>query len=79
MAEIAEDFAPISEAYPTHFGSHPKYDLEIQKVIQDVIDDSGTNINNLQNLSDNQLVDLIDEIEYNALDVLESWKPYKLN
>lgn len=79
LAETAEDYAPISEAYPTHFGSHPNYDAEIVDVIDDVLESHGVLKSQVGNLSDTELIKIIDDIEDQALSVLEDWVPSKLN
>jgi len=85
LAETAEDFAPISEGFPTHFGSHPNYDAEINNVIGNVLNTprswapSGVNVDDLPSLTSEQITELIDDVEYEALGVLEDWVPAKLN
>jgi hypothetical protein len=70
---------PISEAYPTHFGSHPNYDIEIGNAINNSLATKGVDLNQLDNLTNQQIIDLIDDIEYDAVGVLEDWNPSKLN
>lgn len=79
LAETAEDFALISEAYPTHFGSHPTYDIEINTMIRNTILEEGIDVDNIRNLSNSQLMDLIDDNELSASDILTEWISSKLN
>ncbi|MEL6537740.1 MAG: AHH domain-containing protein [Bacteroidota bacterium] len=85
LAETAEDFAPISEGLPTHFGSHPNYDVEINNVIGNVLNTprswapGGVDIDGLPSLTSEQITELIDDVEFEALGVLEDWVPEKLN
>ncbi len=78
LAETAEDFAPISEGLPTHFGSHPNYDTAINGQIQNVLQNNNVTINQLEGLSDTQITNMIDDVDL-ALGVLEDWIPSKLN
>ena len=80
LAETDEDFVALSEAFPTHFGSHPNYDIQITKQIDDVLRANNlTTSSNLSNLTNQQLTNMIDDIEDLSLNVLENWKPSKLN
>ena len=79
LAETAEDFTDISKDLPTHFGSHPKYDAEIVKNIDDALRSNKINPNNLSGLSNQQISNLLDDVEDLALDTLETWKPSRLN
>ncbi len=79
LAESAEDFAPISEGLPTHFGSHPNYDAAINEQIQNVLQSNNVNLNQLDQLTDTQINNMIDDIEDLSLGVLEDWQPPKLN
>jgi hypothetical protein len=79
LAETDEDFVALSEAYPTHFGSHPNYDIQIRNQIDQIILENDIDIFNLQNLSNQQLNNIINAIENRALNVLENWQPSKLN
>ncbi|MEM9526125.1 MAG: AHH domain-containing protein, partial [Bacteroidota bacterium] len=85
LAESAEDFDPISEDWPTHFGSHPNYDIEINNAIADVLNTprqwapNGVDVNDLSTLADSQITELIDDVEFEALGILEDWTPPRLN
>ena len=79
LAETDEDFVPISEPYPTHFGSHPKYDDAINSAIDDILINNRINKNAISELDDVTIQNLVDEIEDASLDILESWRPWKLN
>jgi hypothetical protein len=80
LAETDEDFVALSEAFPTHFGSHKNYDIQITKQIDDVLRANNlTTSSNLSNLTNQQLTNMIDDIEDLSLNVLENWKPSKLN
>ena len=80
LAETDEDFVALSEAFPTHFGSHPNYDIQITKQIDDVLRANNlTPSSNLSNLTNQQLTNIIDDIEDLSLNILENWKPSKLN
>lgn len=79
LAETAEDFAPISQGLPTHFGSHPNYDAAVNSSISNTLIQNGIDVNNLGSLSNTQITNLIDEVEDAALDILETWVPSKLN
>jgi len=83
LAETAEDYPKdltgASEAYPTHFGSHPQYDDAIRSQIDDLIDVNDVDIFNLENLSDTEIQNLVNAIENRALNVLANWQPSKLN
>jgi len=79
LVETAEDFALVSEAYPTHYGSHPKYDGTVKETIEDIILNSRINMYNISELDDNTITKLIEEIEDACLDILEDWQPSKLN
>lgn len=79
LAETGEDFTEISEAFPTHFGSHPNYDDAVKSAIDDVFTNNGINKNSIGQLSDQTITNLLDEIEDAALDILEDWQPSKLN
>ncbi len=75
-----EDFVALSEAYPTHFGSHPNYDIQIKNQIDDVLRANNlTTSSNLSNLSDQQIMNMIEDVEDLSLNVLENWVPSKLN
>lgn len=80
LAETDEDFVALSEAYPTHFGSHPNYDIQIRNQIDDVLRANNlTSTSNFLTLSNQQLMDMIDDVEDLSLNVLENWVPSKLN
>ena len=79
LAEADEDWLPISEAYPTHFGSHPNYDGDIVNAIDDVLDLNNVLPSQIGGLSDSKLLEIIDDIEGEALGILEDWVPSKLN
>ena len=79
LAETAEDFAPISEGLPTHFGSHPNYDVAVNGTIDDILDANNVLPSQVGNLTDTQITSMIDDIELEAIDVLENWIPSKLN
>jgi len=79
LAETGEDFAEISEAYPTHFGSHPNYDAEITEIIDDVLESHNVLPSQVKSLSDTKINQIVDDIEDQALGVLEEWIPSKLN
>lgn len=79
LVETAEDFALVSEAYPTHYGSHSKYDGTVKETIEDIILNSRINMYNISELDDNTITKLIEEIEDACLDILEDWQPSKLN
>jgi hypothetical protein len=77
LAETDEDFVALSEAFPTHFGSHPNYDIQITKQIDDVLRANNlTPSSNLSNLTNQQLTNIIEDL---SLNILENWKPSKLN
>lgn len=80
LAETDEDFVALSEAYPTHFGSHPNYDIQIRNQIDDVLRANNLTTNsNFSNLSNQIIINMIDDVEDLALNVLENWMPSKLN
>ena len=79
LAETEEDYVSLSEAYPTHYGSHPQYDDAINSQIDDLIETNDIDILNLDNMSNNDLNALINAIENRALNVLTNWQPSKLN
>lgn len=64
--------------FPTHLGSHPNYDAQIRNQIDDIIVTNNIDIFDLQNLSNQQLMNIIDVIENRSFNVLRNWKP-KLN
>ena len=70
----------LSEAYPTHFGSHPNYDAQIRSQIDDVLRANNlTPSSDLSKLSDTQIMTMIEDVEDLSLNVLENWVPSKLN
>jgi hypothetical protein len=79
LAETAEDYVPLSEAYPTHFGSHPNYDAQIIEAMNDILDLHNVLPSQISSLSDTKLLEIIDDIEGAALDILTDWIPSKLN
>jgi hypothetical protein len=81
LAETDEDLLlpGASSDFPTHLGSHPNYDIQIRNQINQIILDNDIDIFNLQNLSNQQLNNIINAIENRALTVLENWQPSKLN
>ena len=79
LAESAEDFAKISEDLPVHFGSHPNYDIAVKGEIQNVLQSNNVNLNKLDQLTDQQITNMLDDIEDLSLGVLEDWRPPKLN
>ena len=83
LAETAEDYPKdltgASQAYPTHFGSHPNYDDAIRAQIDDLIETNDINIFNLNGLSDTEITNIINAIENRATNVLTNWQPSKLN
>lgn len=80
LAETDEDFVALSEAYPTHFGSHPNYDIQIRNQIDDVLRANNlTSTSNFSTLTNQQLINMIDDVEDLSLNVLENWVPSKLN
>jgi len=81
LAETDEDYITgfYSEAYPTHFGSHPNYDDAIRSQIDDLIETNNIDIFGLEFLTDTELLNILDAIENRALSVLSNWQPSKLN
>jgi hypothetical protein len=83
LAETAEDFvhdaSGLSSKFPTHLGSHPKYDAAIQGQIDNVIEQFDVDIFDLQKLSNSQITDLLNEIENRAVTTLTNWRPSSLN
>ena len=79
LAETAEDFAPISQGLPTHYGSHPNYDDAVNQAIDDVLAANNVLPSQVGGLSDSQITAIIDDIEAAAIDILENWGPSKLN
>jgi len=79
LAETAEDFVPLSKDLPTHLGSHPSYDAAVNGAIDDILDINNVLPSNIRNLTDTQITSMIDDIELEALDILENWIPSKLN
>ena len=79
LAESAEDFATISDDLPIHFGSHPNYDAAVKGEIQNVLQNNNVNLNQLDQLTDQQITNMLDDIEDLSLGILEDWRPPKLN
>ncbi len=79
LAETAEDFAPISQGLPTHYGSHPNYDDAVNQAIDDVLAANNVLPSQVGGLSDSQISAIIDDIEAASIDILENWGPSKLN
>ena len=69
----------MSNAYPTHFGSHPNYDDDVRSQIDDLIEINEVDIFNVGDLSDSELTNIINAIENRATNVLLNWQPSKLN
>lgn len=86
LAETAEDFTDaagntVSDAhlFPTHNGSHPDYNQEINDLIDDVLFENGISTNQIGNLLDDEIIDMLDDIESMAGDILKNWTSSKLN
>jgi hypothetical protein len=83
LAETADDFkndlSRLSSDYPTHLGSHPKYDDAINKAIDDILELNDVQLNNVSVLSNNKLESILLDIEEEALDILRGWNYSKLN
>ena len=80
LAETDEDFAAISTGFPTHLGSHPDYDRLIKDEIESVLRNNNLTANsNFSNLSNQQILDIIDDIEESSLIVLTNWIGPKLH
>lgn len=83
LAETDGDYITgfSSEAYPTHYGSHPKYDDAINAQIDDLIETNDIDIFNIskEDLSDEALINIINAIENRATNVLTNWQASKLN
>ncbi len=62
------------------YPSDRDYDIQIRNQIDDVLRANNlTSTSNLSNLTNQQLINMIDDIEDMSLNVLENWKPSKLN
>lgn len=82
LAETDEDLLlpGASVDFPTHYGSHPNYDIEIRNQIDDVLRANKlTTSSNFSNLSDQEIINMIDDIEDLSINVLENWVSSKLN
>lgn len=79
LAETDEDFVALSEAYPTHFGSHPNYDIAVRQKIDIYENALKTKYGSMDNIPSLELEKAIALIESDALNILKNWVPSKLN
>jgi len=79
LAEHPEFFTEASKEFPTHFGSHPNYDIAIKAEIESILISNKVNPNDVSKLTDTQIKNILEDIEDRALDILDNWKPSSLN
>lgn len=83
LAETDEDFVSdisgLSSNYPTHFGSHPNYDIQITKINDEYLNILISRYGTVDKVPSDILSKTIDAIENRSLKILEEWTPPKLN
>lgn len=83
LAETAADFSNdasgLSSSFPTHFGSHPKYDAELNKVINEYTNALKNKYGSIDKVPEDVLKQAVTTIENRAESILKGWQPSKLN